>query len=112
MNHDEKNLALICHLSALAMFVIPFGNVIGPLIVWLMKKDSSPFIDAEGKEVLNFQITVTIGFAIAMVLSLAFVGIPLLIAIGVGNVIFIVLAAIEVSNGNPYRYPINLRLIK
>jgi len=112
MNQDEKNLVLLCHLSALAMFVMPFGNVIGPLVVWLFKKDSSPIVDAEGKEVLNFQITVAIAAAIALILSFALIGIPLLVVIGVSNLVLIIIAALEVSKGNSYRYPINLRLIK
>lgn len=112
MNPEEKNIALLCHLSAFAMLVLPLGNVVGPLVVWLLKKDTSPVIDMEGKESLNFQITVTIAAAIAGILSFVLIGIPLLIAIGVGNIVLIVLAAVDVSNGKPYRYPFNLRLIK
>lgn len=112
MNQDEKNMALLCHLSALAMFVIPFGNILGPLIVWIVKKDSFPVVEVEAKEALNFQITVTIAIAVAGILSFILIGLPFLIAIGIANVVFIVLAAMTVSQGMPYRYPINLRLIK
>lgn len=112
MNQEEKNMALLCHLSALAMFAIPFGNILGPLIVWIVKKDSSPVVEREGKEALNFQITVTIAIAVAGVLSFILIGLPFLIAIGIANVVFIVLAAMAVSEGKPYRYPINFRLIK
>lgn len=112
MNQEERNMALLCHLSALAMFIIPFGNIIGPLIVWLVKKESSVIVDVEGKEALNFQITVTIAFAAAGILSFLLIGMPILVAIGIANVVFIILAAIEAGQGKSYRYPVNLRLIK
>lgn len=113
MTKEERNIALLCHLSAFAIFIIPaFGNIIGPLVVWLLKKDSSSVIDMEGKESLNFQITVTIAAGIAGFLSFILIGIPLVIGIGIANIIFIILASVSVSEGRAYRYPINLRLIK
>lgn len=113
LTREEKNIALLCHLSAFAMFIVPgFGNILGPLVVWLFKKDTSSAIDMEGKESLNFQITVTIAAFVAGLLSFVLIGIPLLIAVGAGNIVFIIIASIAVSEGRPYRYPINLRLIK
>jgi uncharacterized Tic20 family protein len=108
---NDNNWAMICHLSALAMF-IPLGNVIGPLVVWLLKKDEMPMVDREGKESLNFQITVSIFAFGAWILSFILIGIPLLVLIGIANLVFIVLASLEASKGRPYSYPFNLRLIK
>ncbi len=109
---SNNNWAMVCHLSALAMFVFPLGNVVGPLVVWLLKKDEMPLVDREGKEALNFQITVSIFALVAALLSFILIGIPLLVLIGIVNLVFIVLASLEASNGRPYVYPFNLRFIK
>ncbi|ASB48440.1 DUF4870 domain-containing protein [Alkalitalea saponilacus] len=108
----EKNWHLLCHLSALAMFIIPFGNIVGPLIIWLLKKDEFPIVDQEGKESLNFQITVSIAVFVAGILTFVLIGIPLLILIALANIILIIMASVEANNGRAYKYPFNLRLIK
>jgi uncharacterized protein len=110
---DEQNWAMICHLSALAGFVIPFGNVIGPLVVWQMKKDTMPLVDQHGKEALNFQITVAIAAIISMVLMLVIIGVFLLMIVALGGLVMTILAGIKVANGElNYKYPFALRLIK
>jgi uncharacterized Tic20 family protein len=110
---DEQNWAMICHLSALAGFVIPFGNLIGPLVVWQMKKDTMPLVDQHGKEALNFQITVTIAALICIVLMLVLIGIFLIMIVGLGALVFTIIAGIKVANGElDYKYPFALRLIK
>ncbi|MCA1745627.1 MAG: DUF4870 domain-containing protein [Bacteroidales bacterium] len=109
---SNNNWAMLCHLSALAMFVFPLGNVLGPLIVWLLKKEEMPLVEREGKEALNFQITISLFALVAGLLTFILIGIPLLVLIGLVNLVFIVLAALEASNGRPYTYPFNLRLIK
>ena len=110
---DEQNGAMICHLSALAGFVIPFGNVIGPLVVWQMKKDTMPLVDQHGKEALNFQITVAIAAIISMVLMLVIIGVFLLMIVALGGLVMTILAGIKVANGElNYKYPFALRLIK
>jgi uncharacterized protein len=109
---SNNNWAMLCHLSALAMLVFPLGNVIGPLIVWLLKKDEMPLVDREGKESLNFQITISLFALVAGLLTFILIGLPLLLLIGLVNLVFIILASLEASNGRPYTYPFNLRLIK
>lgn len=110
---DEQNWAMICHLSALAGFVIPFGNVIGPLVVWLMKKDTMPLVDQHGKESLNFQITVTIAAIICILLMFVIIGIFLIFIVGLGALVMTIIAGIKVANGDlNYKYPFALRLIK
>ena len=104
---------MICHLSALAGFVIPFGNVIGPLVVWLIKKDTMPLVDQHGKEALNFQITVAIAALVCVVLMLIIIGVFLLFIVGIGALVMTIIAAVKVSNGElDYKYPFALRLIK
>ena len=110
---DEQNWAMICHLSALAGFLIPFGNVIGPLVVWQMKKDTMPLVDQHGKEALNFQITVAIAAIISMVLMLVIIGIFLLMVVALGGLVMTIIAGVKVANGElNYKYPFALRLIK
>jgi uncharacterized Tic20 family protein len=101
-----------CHLSALAGFVVPaFGHILGPLIVWLVKRGDAPEIDAHGKEALNFQISMLIYSVVAGILCLILIGFALLAVLHVLNVIFVIIAAIRASEGQLYRYPLTLRLI-
>ena len=110
---EEQNWAMVCHLSALAGFVCPFGNLIGPLIVWLVKRAEMPLVDANGKEALNFQITVTIAAVVSALLIFVVIGILLLLVVGVGALVLTIRAAIKVSNGElDYRYPWTIRLLK
>ncbi|MDE2091029.1 MAG: DUF4870 domain-containing protein [Gammaproteobacteria bacterium] len=108
----ENNWGMAAHLSALAGYVFPFGSVIGPLVVWLMKKDEMPFVNSQGKEALNFQITMVIAALISIVLIFVIIGIFLLWAVAIIDLIFIIVAAIQASKGVDYRYPLSLRLIK
>jgi uncharacterized Tic20 family protein len=113
VSKDEQNWAMGCHLAALAGFVIPFGNIIGPLVVWLIKRAEMPLVDQHGKESLNFQITVTIGVLICVPLMFVLIGIPLMFIIGIGALILTIMAAVKVSNGVlDYRYPMTIRLLK
>ena len=110
---DERNWAVICHLSALAGLVIwGIGIVLGPLVVWLLKKDQLPFVDQQGKEALNFQITVFLAGVVCTSLIFLLIGVPLLVALGIFDFICIVIAAVKTSEGVEYRYPVSLRLIK
>jgi uncharacterized Tic20 family protein len=109
---QERNWAMGCHLIALAGFIIPFGNIIGPLIFWLIKKDESEFVDDQGKESLNFQITVTIFAIIAAFLILIVIGLFLLVAVGIFALVMIIIAGIKASSGEKYRYPLTLRLVQ
>jgi uncharacterized Tic20 family protein len=109
---DARQWAMFAHLSALVGFVIPFGNVIGPLVVWLMKKDTMPFVDDQGKESLNFQITVTIAAVVCMALIVVLIGIPLLFVVGLVALVLTIIAAVKANEGTAYRYPFTLRLIK
>lgn len=110
---------MLCHLSALAGFVIPFGHILGPLIVWQIKKNEFPSVDIHGKAALNFQITVTIavfvgGFA-AVILSFIGIGFlifPLVMLLGLVGLILAIIAGIKANNGEDYKYPYSLELVK
>jgi uncharacterized protein len=113
VSKDEQNWAMACHLSALAGFLIPFGNIAGPLIVWLIKRAEMPLVDVHGKEALNFQITVSIAIAVCVALMFVLVGFVLIFIVGLGALVLTIMAAVKVSNGDfEYRYPFTLRLLK
>jgi uncharacterized protein len=112
LEESARNTAVAAHLSTFAGLVVPFGSVIGPLAVWLTRRDRDPFIDQAGREALNFGITIAIYGAVLVVAALMLVGIPLLIAGAVAWVALASLAAVKASEGQPYRYPLTLRLIR
>lgn len=103
---------MFCHLSTFAGFIgMPFGNIIGPLIIWLIKKDEWQFVDHHGKEALNFQISVTIYSIIAVFLCFVIVGFILLPIIFIADVILTIIAAIKANDGEEYVYPYTIRFI-
>lgn len=108
---EARNWAMGCHLAALAGFVIPFGSIFGPLVVWLLKREESSFVDRQGKEALNFQITMLIAFLVSLVLVFVLIGFLLIAAVAIFDLIMIVVAAIKTSEGADFRYPISLRLV-
>jgi len=108
---DEKTWGMLCHLSALAGFIIPLGNILGPLVVWLIKKDESEFVDQAGKESLNFQISMTIYITVSIILIIFLIGIPLLIGLGLADLVLIIIAGVQTNNGTQYRYPFTIRFI-
>jgi uncharacterized Tic20 family protein len=110
---DDRTWAMIAHLSALVGYaVVPFGNIIAPLIIWLVKKDRSWFIDDQAKEALNFQISVTIYAIISAFLIIVLIGFVLLGILYVLGIILSIIAAIKANDGLQYRYPLTIRLIK
>ena len=109
---NVRTWCVICHLSALAGFVIPgAGHILGPLIVWLVKRGESTEIDAHGKEALNFQISMLIYNVVAGILCLIVIGFALLAVLHVLNVVFVIIASLRASEGQMYRYPLTLRLV-
>src|SRR5436190_1910178 len=116
---SSQGWEILCHASAAAGFVCPFGNVIGPLVVWLLKRHESLGVDAHGKEALNFQISWTIYATIlgsltaalwVFIIGLLFI--PVLIIGFVAMVILVIIASVKASNGQLYRYPLTIRFLK
>ena len=106
-----------CHLSVLGGLVVPFGNIIGPLLIWQIKKAEVPSVEAHGKAALNFQITVLIaviaGLILAFALSFLCVGwllFPVVMLIGLAGFIFPIIAGIKANDGKEYQYPWSLKL--
>jgi uncharacterized Tic20 family protein len=112
LTNEVKNWGMLCHLSALLGFVPPFiGVVLGPLAIWLIKGKEHPFIDANGRESLNFQISMLIYSAITSLTICIGIGLFLLPMLWAIDVILIVVAAVKASGGGVYRYPLTIRLI-
>lgn len=110
---DERTWALVAHLSGLLGFVTAgFGSLLGPLIVWLIKREEMPFVADQGREALNFQITVFLAGLICAALMFLLIGFPMLFALILFDLVFVILAAVKASEGVAYRYPICLRLIR
>jgi uncharacterized protein len=111
-NRDQNMWAMLCHLSALAGFVIPLGNIIGPLVIWLIKKDEYALVNDQGKEALNFQISMTIYYIVAAILIIILIGIVLLVGLAIFSLIVTIIAMIKANDGVAYRYPMCIRFIK
>jgi uncharacterized protein len=112
VNRDENMWAMFCHLSALSGFIIPFGNIIGPLVIWMIKKDEFALVNDQGKEALNFQISMTIYLLVSVVLILILVGILFLIGLAIFDVIVTIIAMVKANEGVAYRYPLCIRFVK
>ncbi|MFH1370911.1 MAG: DUF4870 domain-containing protein [Planctomycetota bacterium] len=118
---DARIWSTLCHISGLVGFVIPVaGCIIGPLIVWLFKKNSNPFVNYNGKESMNFQISMLIYGAIAFLLNFVqifdvgvrLIGLILLLVVSIIDIILVFIAAIKAGKGEAYRYPLTIRFIK
>jgi uncharacterized protein len=104
---------MLCHLTALLGLIgIPFGHIIGPLIVWLFKKKAYPFVDKQGKESLNFQISMTLYAIIAALMIYIKLGMLPLWILAAINLLLVFIAAVRANSGEIYRYPFTIRLIK
>ena len=104
---------MFAHLSSfLGYTCIPQANIIAPLIIWQVKKDDMPFASDQGKECLNFQISMLIYVIISAILIIILIGVAFLVILYVMNIILTIIAAIKANEGVPYRYPLTMRFIK
>jgi hypothetical protein len=103
---DDRNMAMLAHLLAIVL------GFLGPLIIWLIKKDSSEFVDDQGKEALNFNILMTIAYVVCGLLFCVAIGVFLLPIVWIVNILFAILGGVAASRGERYRYPFNWRLIQ
>jgi uncharacterized Tic20 family protein len=110
---QSKTFGMLCHLTALSIFIgIPFGNIIGPLVIWLMKKDEYPLVDKEGKASLNFQISMTIYIIIAALLCFIIIGFIILPVVLVADLVLVIIASVKISNGEEFQYPFAIEFIR
>ncbi|WP_449060228.1 DUF4870 domain-containing protein [Planomonospora algeriensis] len=102
---DDTTLAMVSHLLGL------LTGFLGPLVMYLVKRDESPYVRDQAAEALNFQLTLMVAYVVAWVLVFAFIGILLLPLIWIGSVVFMVLAAVSANRGESYRYPMSIRFV-
>jgi uncharacterized Tic20 family protein len=118
LSKDARMWAMFCHLAGLGGFVVPaIGSIIAPLIIWQVKKDEFPFVDEQGKEAVNFQISMLlyglVGSVVCLVTCVGAVLMPFVVGIvGIVDLIFFIIAAVKANNGESYRYPLTIRFIK
>ena len=109
---QTRTWCVLCHASALlGLFFHFLGHLLGPLIVWLVKRGDAAEIDAHGKESLNFQISMLIYDAIAAILCIVLIGVPILIILWIMNTVLVIIASIRASEGQLYRYPFTIRFL-
>jgi uncharacterized protein len=129
---DENTWAMSAHLAAFASFVVPFGNILGPLVVWLMKKEN-PFVSRHGKESLNFQISITLYelILVALIVVVVFtdffgtatrpelsygmpigLALPVVLTVGVFSIVMVIRAALRANKGMEFRYPLSIRFVR
>lgn len=109
---DQRTWAMFCHLSALAGLLFPFGSVIGPLIVWLVKKEEMPLVAEHGRKSLNFQLTMMIAYIVCFMLMFVVVGVILLPLVALFSLIMVIVSAIKANDGKEVNYPMAIEFIK
>ncbi len=112
VNKEERTWAMFAHLSALGGHIVPFGHIILPLVIWMIKKDQFPLVDVEGKESINFQISISIYAAIAVVLIFLVIGVLILPVLYLFDLVAVIIASIKTYEGTSFRYPLTIRFLK
>jgi uncharacterized Tic20 family protein len=111
ISKQERTWAMFCHLGAFAVFIFPFGHIIGPLVIWLSKRKGFPLVDDQGKESLNFQISVSIYAIVSTLLTLKLIGYFFMLALAIFTIVMVITAAVKAKRGERYRYPLTIRFI-
>ena len=112
LTEPERNWSMLCHLSAFTGFLFPFGGIIGPLICWLTRKDESEWININGRNSLNFQLSILLYVVLASPLCFILVGIPIVIALCMLKVICVIIASVKALSGEVFRYPLAIPFIQ
>ena len=111
-DQTARNLAMFCHLGTFAGIIVPLANFLAPLVIWLLKKDEYPLVDDQGKESVNFQLSLLLYSIGGFLLSFIFIGILFLIVLALFALIQVIKASISANKGEKYRYPFCVRFIK
>jgi uncharacterized Tic20 family protein len=112
LSETERNWAMFCHLSAFAGFFFPFGGIIGTLICWLSRKDESDWVNINGRNSLNFQLSLLLYVVLAIPLIFIIIGIPIIIVLGTIKIICIIIGSVKASKGEPFTYPLVIPFIQ
>lgn len=109
---EERKWAMWCHLSAALLYFTAIGGFLVPMVIWLTKRDTMPFVDDQGKETLNFQITIMLALIVSGILTLVLIGFPMLVGFLLFHFIATIIATVRASEGVLYRYPFCWRVIR
>ena len=112
LSQDEKNWGMFCHVAVFAGCIVPLGNIIGPLVIWLMKKDQYGFVDYNARQAMNFQITFLIAMLAGLLLSFVLIGILMMIGFGIFALVVTIKAIVASSRGEYYSYPCSIQFIR
>ena len=112
LTDSERNWAMFCHLSAFAGFFFPFGGIVGPLVCWLSKRDESVWIYFNGRDSLNFQLSILLYMTLAIPLCFILIGFPIIGVLIILKVICIIIASVRAANGESFRYPLAIPFIQ
>lgn len=112
LSETERNWAMLCHLSAFAGFFFPFGGILGPLICWLSKRDEYVWVNVNGRNSLNFQLSILLYMVLTIPLCIIIIGIPIIIVLGVLKVVCVIIASIKAAKGELFRYPLVIPFIQ
>ena len=112
LSETERNWAMLCHLSAFAGFFFPFGGIIGPLICWLSRRDESVWVNVNGKNSLNFQLSIMLYIVLAIPLCFIIIGIPIIMMLVTLKIICLIIASVKASKGELFRYPLLIPFIQ
>jgi uncharacterized protein len=112
LSESERNWAMLCHLSSFSGYFFPFGGVIGPLICWLSKRDESSWVNENGKNSMNFQLSMLLYMVLNIPLCFIIVGFPILFILLTLKLICVIIASIKASKGEAFRYPLSIPFIQ
>jgi uncharacterized protein len=112
LTDSERNWAMFCHLSAFAGFFFPFGGIVGPLVCWLSKRDESVWVYVNGRDSLNFQLSILLYMTLAIPLCFIIIGIPIIVVLVTLKVICIIIASVRAARGELFRYPLSIPFIQ
>lgn len=112
LSRDDKNMGMAVHLASFSGYVIPLGSILGPLIVWLMKRDEIAFVDKCGRNCLNFKISLIVYVVISVILMFIGIGFLLLGFLAVFDIVVTIIAAMKASEGISYEYPLTIKFLK
>ncbi len=111
-DHQTRQWAFTLHISILAGFLMPFAGLIAPIVIWQLKKDELPGIDAHGKNAVNWIISAMIYTVVSILLVFVIIGIPMLVALGAAGIAFPIIAAIKANHGELWKYPLSIAFLK
>ena len=112
LSEPERNWAMLSHLSAFAGFFFPFGGIIGPLICWLSRKDESEWVNINGRNALNFQLSMLLYMVLVLPLIFIIIGIPIIAFLATMKVICIIIGSVKASRGEYFKYPLVIPFIQ